>query len=78
MNDYYIKIYVPNETDSIDSICDKFNISKDLLFIFNPLLKHKVKISNFPIKIPYRTNERNIIKQEENEVNFIVGRYCSK
>lgn len=71
MNDYYIKIYVPNETDSIDSICDKFNISKDLLFIFNPLIKHKVKISNIPIKIPYNTNERNIIKQEENNENFI-------
>ena len=41
MNDYYIKIYVPNETDTIDSICDKFDISKDLLFIFNPLLNIK-------------------------------------
>ena len=71
MNDYYIKIYVPNETDSIESICDKFNVTQNLLFIFNPLLKHNVKISNFPIKIPYKKETRSIVKLEEPNENFI-------
>lgn len=57
MKDYSIKIYIANESDTVDSICERFHITKQLLYIFNPLLKNKVKISNIPIKIPYSPSE---------------------
>ena len=53
MKDYSIQIYIANEGDTVDSICERFHITKQMLYIFNPLLKNKVKISNIPIKIPY-------------------------
>lgn len=53
MEKYKIKIYVASETDTIDSICKKHEINKNLLLIFNPMLKNKQSIKNLPIKIPY-------------------------
>lgn len=54
MDDYSVKIYIANESDTLDAISEKFNIDKQLLIIFNPLLKNKYKLTNLPIKIPYK------------------------
>ena len=68
MKDYQIKIYIASENDNIDSICNKFNIDQKLLLIFNPLLKHKVKITNTPIKIPYQKEKNTEPQKEERNV----------
>ena len=52
MDDYSVKIYIANESDTLDAISEKFNIDKQLLIIFNPLLKNKYTLTHFPIKIP--------------------------
>ena len=54
MDDYSVKIYIANESDTLDAISENFNIDKQLLIIFNPLLKNKYKLTNLPIKIPYK------------------------
>lgn len=68
MEKYKIKIYVASETDTIDSICQKHEINKNLLLIFNPTLKNKQSIKNLPIKIPYlEVKTANVRKEKEEE-----------
>lgn len=66
MNEYKIKIYVANEEDTLDSICESNQIEKNILLIFNPLLKNKKSIKNLPIKIPYlKEKQINEIPNQE-------------
>ncbi len=68
MEKYKIKIYVASESDTIDSICQKHEINKNLLLIFNPMLKNKQSIKNLPIKIPYlEAKTANVRKEKEVE-----------
>ena len=62
MENRKIKIYVANEQDDVKSICNKFNIDDSTFYLLNPLLKHKNRLTNLPIKIPYleESNIRNI------------------
>ena len=73
-----IKIYIADELDTINRVCEKFNISKQVLFIFNPLLKNKSKLTNIPIKIPYTKEENDkkesqtVRQKEEISVKYIL------
>ena len=70
MKNNKIKIYIADEKDTLESVCQKFNIQKHILLIFNPLLKNKTKLSNTPIKIPYQNKnveERKEIKCDKKE-----------
>ncbi len=70
MEKYKIKIYIADETDTIESICKKHEINKNLLLIFNPMLKNKHSIKNFPIKIPYLEIKTANVRKEKEEKNF--------
>lgn len=72
MDDYSIKIYIANENDTLDTICEKFNIDKQLLIIFNPLIKNKIKLTNLPIKIPYK-KETSSEKRKDKRNDSING-----
>lgn len=71
MNQYLFKIYVPSEDETIESISEKFNIDINNLYLFNPLLKGKVKIANMPIKIPYIKKEETITRNTFPNQNII-------
>lgn len=70
MNEYKIKIYVANEEDTLDSICEANQIEKTTLLIFNPLLKNKKSIKNLPIKIPFLENNRKNEAPKQERVIF--------
>lgn len=67
MEKYKIKIYVASESDTLDSICKKHDINKNLLLIFNPMLKNKQSIKNLPIKIPYLEAKTANLREEKVE-----------
>lgn len=69
MKNNKIKIYIADEKDTLDSVCQKFNIQKHILLIFNPLLKNKTKLTNTPIKIPYINEENENRNKEEIKCN---------
>lgn len=60
MNAKSIKIYIANETDTIASVCEKFQISKQTFNIYNPIYRNKIKLANHPIKIPVLETNREI------------------
>lgn len=73
-----IKIYIANENDTIESICEKFSIDKYTFNTLNPIYKNKVKLANFPIKIPiYPKRESNIVIQLD-KIFFLKTTYYLK
>lgn len=82
MDEYQIKIYIANENDTLDTISEKFNIDKKLIIIFNPLLKNKYKLSNLPIKIPYKKEESRVItevtEEKKEDDNFSINEFAMK
>ena len=71
MEKYKIKIYVASESDTLDSICKKHDINKNLLLIFNPMLKNKQSIKNLPIKIPYlEAKTANLREKKVEKTNY--------
>ena len=56
-----VSLYVVQENDTIESICEKFKIDKETLFRYNPLLKTKLLHQGMPLTIV--TKMRLLLKE---------------
>ena len=70
MDNYLVRIYIANENDTLDTISEKFNVDRQLIIIFNPLLKNKFKLTNLPIKIPYKNESSK--KMDDSSSNELI------
>ena len=68
-----VSLYVVQENDTIESICEKFKIDKETLFRYNPLLKTKLLHQGKPLTIVTKNEiiaERKVSKKVPNEGEF--------
>ena len=62
-----VNLYVVQKGDTIDSITNKFNMSKEIFYRYNPMTKYNPLVENQPLHILQFYQEQVIEMDLENE-----------